>query len=117
MLSGRSKVCCIDEAGTHQRELLERLGEVLGQEADRDHGSEHGREHDGDRRGGVPHDRTDAEREEREQAEVGPAQDHRTERVAVGERDGRVATLVVEPALAQEPLADLEAGGARRQPD
>ena len=52
-------------------ENFERLGEVR-QEADRDHRSEHGREHDGDRRGGVPHDRTDAEREQREQAEVDP---------------------------------------------
>ena len=55
-----------------QRDLLERLGEVLGQEADRDHRGENGRKDDRDRPRGVSYDRTHAEREEREQTEVDP---------------------------------------------
>jgi hypothetical protein len=37
--------------------------------------------------------------------------------VAVRERDGRIAALVVEAVPPKEPLTDLEAGGARREFD
>ena len=103
------------QARSHQRRLLERFGEVLGQESDRDDGGENSREDHRDRCRRVPCDRTDTEREQREQAEVHTTPDDRAERLAVGERHGRVAALVVEPVPAEEPLTDLEAGRARCQ--